>query len=673
MKKWMIRNPDVKTAQKIQQQSNLNMFCSEILSSRGINDIESASGFLSPYLPENPYIMKDMKEAVEAINEAVDNEKKICVFGDYDCDGIVSTVMLVSYLQCLGADVFYYIPEREEGYGMNETAVRKIANDGAEVIITVDNGIAAINEAKLISALGMELIVTDHHQPGNELPEARAVINPHRKDCPSSFKELCGAGVVLKLISAVEGGDYECVMEQFGDIAAIATIADVVSLTGENRYIVQHGLEILMNTERPGLAAMMEKCGMTGQKTDSVNVSFFLVPRINASSRSGSPLTAVKLLLCEDEIEAELLSEELNSLNNKRKDTETEIMELIEKYINDNPEVLSKRVLVFSGKDWHHGVIGIISIRITERFGKPSFIISDEGNGMARGSARSFGNFSIFECLEYCSDTLEKYGGHMGAGGFSLLSENISAFDDKIQEYARIYHENMPVYSLIADKLVRPEEMTEENINSLGILEPFGEGNPEPLFLVNGAEVENIISLSGGMHTKLILRYGNMMFEALLFRVSPHDSGIAKGEKYSFIVSLSMNCFRGKNTVSATVKDYRKCGIKQDKYITSEMLYDSYKRNEADNSLYPQICPERKDFAMVYKCLGNSEQTIDSIYMILEQYGMDLCRLKICMDVFSEMGLVSVNPFRSSVQRIPVSSKVNLDDSEILRRLRGRL
>lgn len=670
MKKWIVRNPDANTALSLAQNSGLSELCSQVLVSRGISDINTASEFINPDIPENPFIMKDMLEAVETINNAVDSESKICVFGDYDCDGIVSTVMLVSYLEFIGADVSYYIPERSEGYGMNENAVRKIAENGTDLIITVDNGISAIAEAELISELGMKLIVTDHHQTGENLPLAAAVVNPHRNDCPSCFKELCGAGVVLKLISALEGGDYECITEQFGDIAAIATIGDVVSIKGENRYIVKKGLEMLRNTERPGLSALIEKCGMKNGSINSVSAAFMIVPRINASGRFASPKLAAELLMCENEEQAEIIADELNILNNQRKQAENDILLQIEKQINENPQLLSKRVLVFRGNNWHHGVIGIVAARITEHFGKPCFIITDEADGMSRGSARSFGSFSVFRCLDFCSELLVKFGGHMGAGGFSVKTSDAEAFDDKIQEYARLYHDIMPVFSVSADKIIMPDEINTENIKGLEVLEPFGEGNPEPLFIVNGAVVDNIVSLSNGLHTKLILKYGNTVFEALMFRTPPDTLSIRKGERWNFIVSFEINSYRGRESVSAKVRDYRKYGIKQNKYILSDDIYGRYLRNEInDSSLYSEICPSRTELTLVYKYLGNSSQNTDNMYFNLEPNGISLCKLKICLDIFRELGIVSLDSYNDTIKRIPVDHKVNLGNSEILRRL----
>ncbi len=674
MKKWIIKNNNTATAEKISSCSDLSLFCAEILSSRGISDLNQASDFFSPVIPENPFIMKDMKETVEIINDAVDNGRKICIFGDYDCDGIVSTVMLFSYLQCIGANVSYYIPEREEGYGMNKNAVKQIAENNTELIITVDNGISAVNEAEYIYQLGMKLIITDHHQPGEILPKAEAIINPHRHDCPSQFKELCGAGVVLKLISAVEGGDYECIMEQFGDIASLATIADIVSLSGENRYIVSRGLDVLANTERLGLISLMEKNNLKTNCLKSVSIAFKLVPKINASGRFASPKLAVELLMCEDGERAEQIADELNNLNNQRKDCENEIINHIIEIVRSNPDSVYKRVLVFSGENWHHGVIGIVASRISQHFGKPCFIITNENNGVSRGSARSFGNFSIFKCLEYCGDILTKYGGHMSAGGFSLNTSDVDAFDEKIQEYAKLNHNIMPVFSIVADKFIKPEEITVENIRSLDAFEPFGENNPEPLFLINNARIENIIPFSAGIHTKLILRYGSVFVEVLAFNATPLSLGVKTGEIWSFIVSLGVDTYNGKSSVCAKLKDLRKYGLKQEKYLYFSNVYEQYLLNEiTDKSIYNEICPSRTDLTLVYKYLGNSSQNISNLYSNLEPQGINLCKLKICVDIFCELGIAQYDVFNDIVRRIPIDIKVNLDDSEILRRLTNLL
>lgn len=677
MKKWIIGNPDAALSGKISSGSDLTQICADVLVSRGIKDLSMAAEFLRTEELESPFQIKDMEKAAEIINNAVEEEKSICVYGDYDCDGITSTVILYSYLECIGANVSYYIPERSEGYGLNENAVRKLAEDGTELIITVDNGISAISEAKLIKELGMELIVTDHHQPGEDLPEALAVVNPHRKDCTSSFKYLCGAGVALKLVAALDGGDYEAALEQFGDLAAIGTVADIVSLTGENRYIVENGLMILRNTERCGLFELMRISGLIGENEEckplnSDSIAFMIAPRINASGRFGSPKQAFELLMCDDPDEAAVMAEELNTLNIRRKETEEDITSQIFIQINENPLLLSERVLVFHGEGWHHGVIGIVASKIQEKYGKPCFIITEEGE-YSRGSARSFGEFSVFDCLSYCEDVLVKFGGHKGAGGFSLRTSDIDLFVKCIRRYAEEKHRVMPVFTLKAEKLLKPADINVKNVRGLDILEPFGEGNEKPLFAVAGAVIEDVISLSNGVHTKLKLNYGGSVFYALMFRTPAEDMISLKGQKFDFIVSLSVNSFRGQEGVDLIVSDFRKSGIRQESFFAAEDAYEKYIRNETlPEAYYRRMCPDRNELVKVYTSLGNQEIMTEQLFMKNDPDSINICKLRICLDIFSELGLVEMNYAADKARRIKVDKKSNLEDSNILRGLRSK-
>ncbi len=339
MKKWIVNNPDPKTASELVRGSDLHPLCAEVLAARGISTVSEAAEMLGTENLSDPFLLKDMREAAEAINEAIEEFTPICIYGDYDCDGITSTVMLFSYLECMGANVSYYIPERCEGYGLSSAAVRTLAAQGTELIITVDNGVSAFDEAELIYELGMKLIITDHHQTGETLPRAEAVVNPHRSDCHSPFKQLCGAGVVLKLIAALEGGDYDAALNEYGELAAIGTIADVVTLTGENRYIVKYGLYLLENSERPGINALINQSRLKSP-LNSTSVAFGLAPRINASGRFGSPSYAARLLLTDDNDEAEMIAQKLDGLNNERKETENKIIESISVQIAASPETL---------------------------------------------------------------------------------------------------------------------------------------------------------------------------------------------------------------------------------------------------------------------------------------------------------------------------------------------
>ena len=334
MKKWQIQQPDEAAAKNIQANSDLSLFCAELLTVRGYRTIEeTASQFSCPALSD-PFLIRDMQAAADCLNAAIDSGEKICVYGDYDCDGVMATVILYSYLMELGADVVYYIPERSEGYGMNLNALETLKAQGVSLIVTVDNGIAALEEADWIAEQGMRLVITDHHQPYSTLPAAVAVVDPHRVDCPSPFSLFCGAGLALKLVAAMDGGDMTFALEQFGDLAAIATVADVVSLTGENRFLVQQGLRLLANTERPGLLALLELTGMQGKTLTATNLAFTLAPRINAAGRFGSPKLAVSLLLAETMEEAMPLAKQLEQCNRQRKEAEADILQEIQEHFD---------------------------------------------------------------------------------------------------------------------------------------------------------------------------------------------------------------------------------------------------------------------------------------------------------------------------------------------------
>lgn len=672
MKRWIVRKPAKEYSERIIRESGVTGLCADVLASRGFQSAGEAAEHLNTDRLSDPFIMKDMTEAAEIINKAVEDFDSICIYGDYDCDGITSTVMLFSYLECMGANVTYYIPERSEGYGLNSDAIKKLAERGVSLIITVDNGISAIDESELIYKLGMRLIVTDHHQPGDQLPRAEAIVNPHRKDCDSTFKFLCGAGVVLKLIAALENGDFDAAVNEYGELAAIGTVADVVSLSGENRFIVSRGLQLLVNSERCGINALIKKSGLKSPIT-STSLAFGIAPRINASGRFGSPTLAAKLLLTDDEQEAEMLANELDRLNNERKKSENNIIDSINESLNSEPEKIYDRVMVLSGEDWHHGVIGIVASRMLEKFDKPCFIITIEGD-ISRGSARSFGDFSVFKALDYCSDLLIKYGGHIGAGGFSLETSKIEEFNKRIQEFAKINFNVMPIPDVTAEKLILPDEINIDNIDGLQLLEPFGEGNRQPVFAMCGAVIEDIIPLSKGIHTKFKLRYGNSFMDALIFRHSPEDVFLKKGDRADFMVTLESQVFAGRKSICIIVKDFRKNGIEQKKYFAAKNTYENYKRcEELPDTYYSRIYPERKELVSVYKIISKERFSMDTLYMSVVSQSMNYCKMRLCIDIFSELGLVNVDMFSQEINVIKNAPKANLDDSVILRDLKNKI
>ncbi len=672
MKKWKINQPDSYKVDNIIKKTDLTRLCAEVMVSRGISEIDDLADFFSCGKLSDPFLLKDMYEAVDCIRDAIDNYSLICIYGDYDCDGVTSTAILYNYIENSGGNVMYYIPEREEGYGLNSTAVKKLSKEDVEIIITVDNGITAIEEAKLISQLGMKLVVTDHHQPGEVLPQAVAVVNPHRKDCPSPFKQLSGVGVVMKLIAALEDGNYDLVLEQYADIVAVGTIADVVPLIKENRIIVKKGLELLSVTENPGVSLLMEKSGLNAENITSTSIAFSIAPRINAAGRFGSPLIALKALISDDE-DTENLVNDLISMNTQRKKVEDKIMCDILDSVKNNISIIYERVLVLSGENWHHGVIGIVSSRLIERFGKPNFLICCEGDE-ARGSARSIEGFNIVECLTYCRDLLTKFGGHTLAGGFSLKTENIDAFKEKIAEYARLKNNSMPVYSLKADKVLTGADFDVRNVDGLKALEPFGQDNSKPLFALLGARINKITPLSSNRHLRLDLFYDNVNISALLFNTKATDFSLVVNDIGDFLAEIEVNEYNNNRSIVLKIQDYRKSGIAQEKYFSAKACYDSYKLGEnIDNRLLQRIIPSRDELVVIYKFLISNPlmNKIDSVFMAVCNDNMNYCKFRICLDIFKELELLNIDYIYEEIKFIPPTKKVELENSRILSELRN--
>lgn len=672
MKKWIIGKPDPAITAALQQGSDLSELSCMVLAAQGCMTIRDAAERLGCSELSDPFLLCDMQEAVDAVNAAIEQNERICVYGDYDCDGVIATVILYSYLYDIGADVTWRIPERREGYGLNEQAVREMHEDGVSLIITVDNGISAVAEAKLIRELGMELVVTDHHQPGSTLPEALAVVDAHRTDNFSPFHLYCGAGIALLLIAALNEGDTDMALEQFGDLAAIATVADVVSLTGENRLLVQRGLEYLKNTERPGLRSLIEVSGLAGKTVDATQIAFVLAPRINAAGRLDSPRSAVELLLEEDPVRAKTLAERLNAINASRKQEEDAILGSVQEKLAEEPSLLYERVMLFAGEGWNAGIIGITAARLMERYGKPCFMISLH-DGIGHGSVRSFGGFSVFACLTACADLLEKFGGHPAAGGFTIKEENIPAFRERIQAYAAKEHPEMPVPELRAACVLRPEFLTPDAVESLSQLAPFGCDNPEPFFLLENAVIRQVLPLSQGVHTKLQCETGGRLCDVLLFRRSPEETGLHKGDVCHLMVKLQAGEFRGMPQVSIIAQDVRLSGIRQGSLIAARQAYESFRRSEP---LKPEVCralcPSRDTCVTVFKCLSEQGSSIEHLAVRLYGAGINYGRSRICLDIFAELGLAQIDEVTGIVKRMPGQDKVDLQSSKILTDLQHR-
>ena len=475
-KKWIVSPCDRELAADIAENCGIEPFAALLLCARGMTDEFEVESFLFDTELIDPFTLPDMEKACERVHKAVDEGERITVFGDYDADGVTSTALMYLFLSSCGAVVDYYIPDRaEEGYGMNNCAIDTLKERGTSLIITVDNGISAIEEIEYAKSLGIDVVVTDHHKVGEVLPDAVAVVDPHRADSICEFNEWAGVGVAFKFICAFDNSlGYE-LLEEYGDLVALGTVADIVSLRSENRIIVRSGLAfinaaIVDGTLRTGLKALAEVSDNSGA-VDSLSLAFRFSPRINAAGRLGSAQKALKLLLAEDESEAKLIAEEISQLNAQRQSTEGAITEEAIKIIENNAHIKHRRVIVVSGADWHQGVIGIVASRIAERYGKPCIVISESGD-VARGSGRSIEGFSLYEALSYCSDLLVQYGGHVLAAGLSIEKENINTFRDKINEYADTLE---PVTGVLhIDCKLNPAGIDVDMVESMQILEPFG-------------------------------------------------------------------------------------------------------------------------------------------------------------------------------------------------------
>lgn len=671
MKKWLCSPAPAGVNNEITAQ--FGELLGGVMLSRGITTLDRAREFFGCSSLSDPLLLKDMESAVDVIRQALDEGKQITVYGDYDCDGVTSTAMMYGYLDAMGAEVEYYIPDRSEGYGMNIPALEKILDQGTELIITVDNGVSAVEEAEYIRQRGAQLVITDHHQPPQELPVCEACVNPHRQDDNSPFKELCGAGVVLKLLCALEE-DEEFVMEQYAELAAVGTIGDVMPLVGENRYIVRRGIEDIRASQNIGIDRLLRTAGVSPESVDATTVAFSICPRINAAGRIAAADKAVQLLMADSPEQAGLLSEELNLMNENRRAEEARIMEDVSRQLESDPSILRERVLVVSGEGWHHGVIGIVAARLLEKYGKPVLMISVE-NGEARGSARGVDGFSIYKLLDRCSRVLTKFGGHPKAGGFSLPADRIGDFRQMVYAFCRECYPKMPEYTVSADMEITGDRLTEEALNSLSQLEPCGEGNQRPVFLLRNCTVESKRALKDGRYTSFELRSGGVKLKALCFGIPFAKFHPEQGSMVDIIAAAELNEFRGVKSVTLKVQELRPSGFREDRFFAAQRTYEEISRGEGcDSRLAPRVIPDRNALMAVYDLLRKYGGAMSAEELCI--YGgsdLNYCMLRIALDTFASAGMAEQSADADTVRLIPVTHKTDLMASGFLADLRRML
>lgn len=673
LRKWEVRPLDKERAAAFAQTYGVPFFLAMLMNIRGLDDAAHLREFLGEGEPlSDPFLLKDMDKAAARITRAVDNMEKIAVYGDYDADGVTSTAMLYSYLETRGADVIFYIPQREgEGYGMNIGAVEYLKEQGVSLIVTVDNGISSVQEVARANELGIDVVVTDHHRPQEILPDAVAFVDAYRPDDTSPYKHFSGVGIAFKLLMALEdgAGDVEDLLEAYSDLAAIGTIGDIVPLTGENRTLIRAGLERLSQSDRPGVQALLENAGIAGKALTSTNVAFTLVPRINATGRMGAPERAVRLLISGYEEEAEVLSEEICADNEERRRVEAEIAEAAFADI-EAKGYMKDRVVVVDGENWHHGVIGIVASRVTERCGKPCMIIS-RGETEAKGSGRSIEGFSLFEAICACGDLLIKFGGHPMAAGITLKPENIEAFRKRINRYAAEHFPQMPTQTVTLDCKLNPAALSVSMAQSLTQLEPFGNGNPQPVFGLFNMELSNVTPVGGGGHLRLTLEKNGAVITAMRFNTKPEELPYHIGDKIDLAVQLEAREFRGQPSLTVIVRDMKFAAFNTEKNIASLASFEKWQRGEVlsaedKNRLYP----DRACLAAIYRALRtvNGKET-DQVRFV-SQFGKDMTLglFKTALLVFEERGLVhsEIADDTFTATLIETSGKTDITRSPVL-------
>lgn len=557
-KKWECYNLDNEKVEELVKKRHITNLLASILVNRGIIDGEKINVFLNPTRKDfyNPFLMPDMEIAVKRIVKAIENKEKIMIYGDYDADGITSITVLKKYLNEIGLKTGEYIPNRlNEGYGLNKDAISKIYNDGYKLMITVDCGISGLEEVDYANSLGMEIIITDHHEPAEKLPEAIAVIDAKRKDNKYPFNQLAGVGVVFKLIQAIS---TELKLEEkeylkYLDLVCIGTISDIVPLVDENRVIAKLGLKLIEKTKNIGLKTLLNIADL--KKIDSNAISFGVAPRINACGRMGFQEEALQLFLTEDSGEATKIAKRLVQFNQERQAKEKQIFEeVIEKIEKDDKD---KKCIVLAEENWHHGVIGIVASKITEIYYKPSILICLEGD-KGKGSGRSVPGFDLYTALTKCSDYIEKFGGHSMAIGITIKKENFEKLKEAIEKYAQESNisDIMPIINI--DKEINLKNINIEEVKSLELLEPFGEGNKMPLFLLRNLKIDSIRALSGGKHLKVTLKQDNNIVDAIGFNMGDLSKEYLLGDKVDVVGTIEINSFGNKENIQINLKDIRK-------------------------------------------------------------------------------------------------------------------
>lgn len=694
-RKWLVSEQKNENRKRLADALGVSPLCATLLCNRGYTEPEAARAFMekSETFLYNPYLLKDMAPAVDRIKKALELDEKITIYGDYDVDGVTSVSILYMYLHDHGARVAYYIPTREgEGYGLSTAAFDSIAENGTKLVITVDTGITAFEEIEYAKSLGLDVVVTDHHECRPELPVCEAVVNPKRPDCEYPFKELSGVGVVFKILCALEldfinGGAYNLftikdMCRRYLDLVTIGTVADVMPLCDENRILVYMGLQLLPATHNIGIRALFRAIGIDlSKKVTASQIGYTVAPRINAAGRIGSAERAVQLFLAHSPQAADVIAEELCATNRERQLTENEIYQ--EAALQAEREA-DKSVLVLSGNAWHPGVIGIVASRITERYGKPSILISfaqignfSEPGDFGKGSARSVPGVNMVKALTHCESYLQKYGGHELAAGLSLKREDLEAFKECLNDYVSTHRcEDGDADKTRVETDIRFSDITMPTYEELSRLEPFGAQNPEPLYLIREVEIEELVLLSMGKHTRLALREGDLPMTGIFFTYNLIKEGFAVGDRVDLLCTLNLNEFRGTRTLQLVVRDMDYSDSFYREICETETAFSALCEDRA--SVHAEDVPARVDFVEVYRAIlslrKDGDQHLTALKLSALLPNISYLKTRIILEAFAECGILSVTTdgCRTAVTLLDVSEKQDVFATPIMQKLQAK-
>ena len=675
---WNIRQPEQMAVNNLVS-AGYSPLTAMVLAARNLSDAKAAHAYLDCDCDLfDPYLMTDMDLAAGRVALAMTKGEKIAVFGDYDVDGITSTCLLTDFLRKNGADVVSYIPGRlEEGYGLNPIAIHQLHSEGVKLIITVDCGITAVEEAKLCKQLGIDLVITDHHECKDVLPEAVAVVNPHRPDGGYPHSTLCGVGVAFKLAAALSG-DQNQTLSEYADMVCLGTVADVMPLQGENRTFVAKGLQLMKHTQRPGIAALMQEAGCDPENITATSIGFMLAPRINAAGRMGQIDLAVELFLTQDPAKAEELAKALCELNRSRQAVEAEIYS---QAVSMLPQGKAPEAIVLADESWHQGVVGIVASRMAEEYNCPAFLICLDGEH-GKASSRSYGGFNLFASLTALSHLLESYGGHELAAGFTIHRDQIAQFRQEMCCRAAEYYadDHTPRTVLDVDCLVTPELLTIRGIDALQQLEPCGNSCPKPVLAMENLTVDRISMVGGGRHMRLRLRQGHHYIGGIYFSATPETASIQPGDLVDVAFNPQINEFRGERTVQMSVIDIRpscnaECSVDASGY--GLLRHDQLTKEAA-----AELCPDRAKLGMLWRYLAANgenlqEEPVCLCRKIVRWSGMSLSlgQMMTCLDIFADVGLLRYERHHKyiAIELTPGPGKADLNTSATMQKLlRGK-